>query len=377
MKKTLIALVLALVLVGLNIPRTNDVEAKGSGGLIQIAILLDTSGSMEGLIEQAKSQLWRIVNELALSRKNGKSPRLEVALYEYGKSSIPADLGYIRMLSPLSTDLDNISEELFKLHINGGDEYCGMVILRSVQDLQWSKRRDVYKAIFIAGNEPFTQGPTNFRIACNQAAAAGIIVNTIHCGDYSVGVRTHWKEGADLAGGSYMNIDHDHKIPDIIAPQDDDIMRLNKELNDTYIPYGYHGETKKELQAVQDKNASTISNDSKVNRAVSKASSLYTNSIWDLIDAIEAHGYELLEQLKEEELPQEMREMNLEEKKEYVNSKAKQRQKIKERIQQLNEERKAYVTEEMKKSSLTNTLDQAMIQAIRDQAQKKGFVFSK
>ena len=43
--------------------------------LIQLAILLDTSNSMDGLINQAKSELWKIVNELALAKKNGKSPK--------------------------------------------------------------------------------------------------------------------------------------------------------------------------------------------------------------------------------------------------------------------------------------------------------------
>ncbi len=83
------------------------------GNLIQMAILLDTSNSMDGLIDQAKSQLWRIVNELSQARKNGQSPRLEVALYEYGKSSLPEGEGYLRMIVPFTTELDRISEELF------------------------------------------------------------------------------------------------------------------------------------------------------------------------------------------------------------------------------------------------------------------------
>ena len=40
---------------------------------IQLAILLDTSNSMDGLIGQAKSQLWKVVNELARARRNGKA----------------------------------------------------------------------------------------------------------------------------------------------------------------------------------------------------------------------------------------------------------------------------------------------------------------
>ena len=117
-----------------------DVKATGQPdkNLIQMAILLDTSNSMDGLIEQAKTQLWKIVNELALAKRNGETPNLEVALYEYGKDSLPAGEGYMRMIVPLTTDLDRVSEELFKLKTNGGSEYCGQVIQMAARGLKWT-----------------------------------------------------------------------------------------------------------------------------------------------------------------------------------------------------------------------------------------------
>src|SRR6185369_4975439 len=150
--------------------------------LVQIAVLLDTSGSMEGLIEQAKGQLWKIVNEFLKAKQDGQTPEVQVALYEYGKSSLSPKSGWIRQIQPLTTDLDKISEELFALKTNGVDEYCGWVIKRAVDDLDWSPSADVYKVIFIAGNEPFTQGPVNYAESCKAAITKGIIVNTIHCG---------------------------------------------------------------------------------------------------------------------------------------------------------------------------------------------------
>ena len=68
---------------------------------------------MDGLIDQAKTQLWTIVNQFATAHRQGKIPVLQVALYEYGKSSIPADENYLRMIVPLTTDLDKVSQELF------------------------------------------------------------------------------------------------------------------------------------------------------------------------------------------------------------------------------------------------------------------------
>src|SRR5262245_51242775 len=82
---------------------------------IQVALLLDTSSSMDGLIGQAKTQLWKIVNELSAAKKDGVRPVLEIALYEYGKSTLSAGEGYIRQILPLTGDLDKVSEELFAL----------------------------------------------------------------------------------------------------------------------------------------------------------------------------------------------------------------------------------------------------------------------
>ena len=76
------------------------VKTSPSRPQIQLAILLDTSGSMDGLIGQAKSRLWKIVNELATAKKDGQAPQLQVALYEYGQDSLSAASGYLRLHRP-------------------------------------------------------------------------------------------------------------------------------------------------------------------------------------------------------------------------------------------------------------------------------------
>ena len=55
----------AVLVFGILCQNPAGLGAKKKRSLIEMAILLDTSGSMQGLIEQAKSQLWRIVNEMA------------------------------------------------------------------------------------------------------------------------------------------------------------------------------------------------------------------------------------------------------------------------------------------------------------------------
>jgi len=69
--------------------------------------------------------------------------------------------------------LDRVSEQLFALRTNGGEEYCGAVIQDAMKHLKWNTRDDVYKSIVIAGNEPFTQGPISYREAISEATRQG------------------------------------------------------------------------------------------------------------------------------------------------------------------------------------------------------------
>ena len=101
--------------------------------VVQLAVLLDTSSSMDGLIDQARTRLWQIVNDLATAKQHGVTPRLEVALYEYGNDGLARETNYIREVISFTADLDEISARLFALRTNGGSEYCGAVIEQAVE----------------------------------------------------------------------------------------------------------------------------------------------------------------------------------------------------------------------------------------------------
>lgn len=349
---------------------SNDVKSNS----IQLALLLDTSNSMDGLIDQAKSQLWKIVNELASAKKDNQPVELFVALYEYGKDDLPAKENYLRNIVPFTQDLDKISDELFKLKTNGGQEYCGAVIMEAVNNLQWNKSNDNLKMIFIAGNEPFTQGGVDYKSACKTAIKKGIVVNTIFCGNYNEGIQTMWKDGADISDGKYINIDHNAEIVHISAPQDDEIIKLGQELNKTYLAFGYSGKEKKTLQAEQDANSLSLSNEVMVQRSVTKSGGQYRNSGWDLVDA-KKDGAVMIEELKDEELPDEMKKMSIKERKEYVDKMSKERENIQNKINKLNDERNKYIAKKMLENKKDNTLDAVIIKTIREQAKLKNYNF--
>jgi hypothetical protein len=338
---------------------------------IQLALLLDTSNSMDGLIDQAKSQLWKIVNELAAAKcGDGSQPSIKIALYEYGNDGLPSSEGYIRMVSGFTSDLDLISEKLFSLRTNGGNEYCGHVIQTSLRQLNWTTGSSDLKMIFIAGNEPFTQGSVSYRIAGSVAKEKGVVVNSIFCGNFDEGISTNWKDGADITGGSYMSIEQNRKTVYIATPYDDKIADCNDRLNRTYIYYGSQGRTKKEAQVTQDNNAASYGQSNKVERAVSKSSRVYDNRSWDLVDAAK-DSEKAIAEADEETLPAEMKGMNTQQRKNYVDGKAKERAAIQVEIQTLNKKRQEYISSNTPAASEEASLDAAMIRAIKAQAKVK------
>ncbi|MFN3409652.1 MAG: vWA domain-containing protein [Limisphaerales bacterium] len=374
----LLTIVAALALAGAAFAQneTKPAPAPPKKPLVQIAVLLDTSGSMEGLIEQAKSQLWKIVNEFLKAKQDGQTPEVQVALYEYGKSSLSRESGWVRQIVPLSTDLDKLSEELFALRTNGGEEYCGWVIRDAVENLAWSSDPKVYRAILIAGNEPFTQGPVNYADACRAAIAKGIVVNTIHCGNLEEGVRTKWQDGARLADGKYLVIDHNRAVVHLEAPQDQEIAALSAKLNQTYLAFGAEGRVAHSRQAEQDRNASSLApaSGAVVERALAKASVNYRNAGWDLVDATRDGSFKW-EAVQAAELPEEMRTMSERERKEYVETKARERAALQAKIQALNAEREKYLAVRRKQDATSQTLDAVVVTAVREQAARHQFRF--
>jgi hypothetical protein len=369
--KRIIIFLTAVFLITVQLPLFS--QNRDERPVIQLALLLDTSNSMDGLINQAKSQLWKIVSETGRVKRNGLKPVLQVALYEYGNDSLSMLSGYIRKVVPFTTDLDYLSHNLFQLTTNGGSEYCGQVIMEAGRKLDWDRNPDTLKLVFIAGNEPFNQGSYSYVKSCKTAFNKEITVNTIFCGDYQEGISTNWLHGAHLGGGKYMNINSDYEEVYYEAPQDLMIEDLNRKLNKTYLGYGKMGMEKKEMQAAQDSNASGLSMGSFLERAKVKSSSSYSNSSWDIVDAY-TEGEVELEDVPAAELPPEMAGMDDEEKKEYVENIRSERKQIQEEISKLSLERDEYIKEQKAKADEETTLDSAIIDAVRDAATGKGFI---
>lgn len=354
-------------------PKSNEVSKENK---IQVALLLDTSNSMDGLIDQAKSRLWNIVNTLSTLKYNGKTPQIEIALYEYGNDGLK-DENFIRQVTPLTQDLDLVSEKLFALRTNGGNEYCGAVIRDASTNLNWDVNESSMKLIYIAGNEPFDQGRINYKQTVVDAKKKNIYTNTIFCGGREEGIQTFWQNGAVLGDGKYFNIDSNQKVIYIETPFDKRIDECNGLLNDTYIGYGSKGYEKKAMQLQQDANAESVSVSNKVERAVSKSKkSAYNNATWDLVDRAEKDK-NYISTIKDEELPSEFKGKSKEEIQKIVAKKTEDRAKIQKEIEVLSKNRQNYIDAEMKKkgNSESDDLGKAIEKSIAEIAKKNGYSF--
>lgn len=340
--------------------------------LVQVAILLDDSGSMDGLINQARAHLWDLVNQAVKLTHDGRRPRVEVALYHYGS------VGFLSQpLLPFSDDLDEVSKQLFAIKGGGGEERCGEVIANATRQLAWSNERSALKLIYICGNEPFTQGPVDYRDACRAAIAKGIMVNTIHCGSDAEGRSGQWVDAARLADGSFANIDQNQAVVAIAAPQDARIAELNGKLNATYLCYGgAAGQAKLANQAAQDANALAAGSFAK--RASSKTSGAYSNGSWDLVDAVTTKKVDLAT-LPKDQLPAELKPLDDAALSAAVAAKAKERAAVQAELATMTADRERFVAEAQRRQAVSNgqgqaaTLGDALCRSLVEQAGKQGY----
>lgn len=343
---------------------------------VQIAILLDTSSSMDGLINQARSHLWSMVDQMGRMTRvvDGKTRgvRVELALFEYGHSALPPGDGFMRQVLPLTGDLDRVSEELHRLVTNGGDEYAGQAIQLAVGSLQWSSDPSALKFVFVAGNESFNQGPVTAAAAMAAAAAKDIHVQLIYCG----ASEPSWTAAAQLARTDLTTIDQSQVAVHVPAPQDDEILRLGAQLNDTYVAYGATGAAAKERQSKADAASAKLGPKVALERAQLKRKSGYRNEWWDVVDALDNDG-NFLAKAQDSELPEELRGKSLEDKHKIVAGKAAARAELKAKIAKLEAERTAYLASERAKRPApeASSLETEMMKSAKKRAAAKGYKF--
>ncbi len=336
---------------------------------IDIVIALDTSNSMDGLINAARQKLWDIVNDLATAKP---TPILRVGVVSFGNDGYNNE-GWTRIDIPLTDDLDSVHQKLMGLTTNGGTEYVGSAIKTSLDNMQWSQDKNTLKMIFVAGNESADQDPKHRALdLAARAIQRDIIVNTIFCGNEGSDA-VSWRDVAQRADGQYAAIAADGGAVVVNTPYDQRLNELSGQLNSTYIAYGREGEAAMVRQQAADKSALQMGGGVAAGRAAAKSSALYRNSNWDLVDA-EADGRDVKD-IPTEQLPAEMQKMTPAQRQAHVDKMKQRREELQKEIQTLNKKREEYVRKEMAKNGKEDAFDVAVKKAVRKQASAKNIAF--
>ncbi|HVK10085.1 MAG TPA: VWA domain-containing protein, partial [Gemmataceae bacterium] len=335
-------------------------------------LCLDTSGSMNGLLDSARRRLWAVVNDMA---KLEATPTLRVAVYSYGNNAYDPARGWVRKETDLTTDLDEVHKRLHALTIASANssELVARVTRDAVADLKWAAEPNALRIVFVCGNEPADQDTAvTVRDVAAAARAKGVVVNTIYCGPPTSADAAGWKEFAAACGGKFASIEQNRAAAEEIAtPFDAEITKLGDKLNGTYLWYGATGRDGALKQQAGDLAALQAAGGAAADRAATKAGRFYKNAEADLIDRVLADKSFDLKKLKAEELPEEMRKLKPEDREAYVKKKATEREEIQKKVTDLTARRALYVEAERKRQPTPpaeKALDEALREILRDQA---------
>jgi hypothetical protein len=342
---------------------------------VDVVLCLDTSNSMDGLIDSAKRKLWAVVNDLA---KIEPAPTLRVALYSYGNDTYDPKAGWVRKDLDLTGDLDEVYRQLFALTTKGGTELVARVSHTALADLKWAEDKDALKILFVCGNEPADQDKQlTLQTVADKAKARGVVINTIYCHPAASPEAAGWRSFAELAGGKYANIDPDKYRTEVAikTPFDDEIQKLGVQINSTYCWYGQKGAEAKANQTAQDDNAKKTAGDVATDRGITKAGRLYCNAACDLIDRMETEKDFDLSKIKDEDLPDELKKLKPDERLAHLKKKQEERNAVRKQVAELNVKRLKFIADEKRKqprSAADKAFDDALTAILREQAAAKG-----
>src|SRR5689334_16632471 len=342
---------------------------------IEVCFVLDTTGSMGGLIEGAKQKIWSIANEMISAKP---TPELKLGLIGY------RDRGddYIVKSFQLTDDIDSIYAHLRDFKAEGGGdepESVNEALAEAVEKMPWSHDRKVLKIIFLVGDAPphmdYADGP-KYPELCRMAAKKDLIINTVQCG--SIAATTPiWKEIAKSSEGSYAAIAQSGGVAVITTPMDDELAKLNKKIGETLIPYG-DADVRREVaakQAFAERAPASAAADRLTYNAKTKKG---VQGRGELLDAL-ASSEVKLESIDKKDLPAEFQKLTKEEIEARIAKTRGERDSLQKEVQELAKKRDAYIQAENKRlleAGKGDGFDEKVAQSIRQEAQRKGISYT-
>jgi Mg-chelatase subunit ChlD len=341
---------------------------------IEVCFVLDTTGSMGGLIEGAKQKIWSIANEMISAKP---SPELKLGLIGY------RDRGdeYVTRTFNLTDDIDAMYGHLreFKAH-GGGDapESVNEALDEAIHKMAWSDDKKVLKIIFLVGDAPphmdYPNSP-KYPDLCREAAKKDLIINTVQCGDMS-DTKPIWQEIARLSEGSYVAIAQTGNMTVVSTPVDKELSKLNEQIAATVIPYGdlklqaeVRAKSERAAAAPAAAMADRLSFNSKMGRGIQGRG--------DLVDALNNNELKL-DSVDSSQLPDTWQKLDKDELRKRIEKSRSERADLQKKVVELSKEREDYITAENKRLAAAgkgDTFDAKVTETIRHQAAKKGITY--
>ena len=359
-----------------------DVTTSSTGGsqtTLEMVFVLDTTGSMGGLLEGAKQRIWGIVNDVMQTESR---PSVRIGLVAY------RDRGdqYVTQVLPLTDDLDKVYSVLMGYQAGGGgdtEEDVRKALAEGVDRAGWSGRSDsVAQILFLVGDAPphedYKDVPDTITTA-SHAIEKGMIVNTIQCGNLP-GTRGVWEAIAKRGNGQYFSIAQGGGVQTIATPYDEQLGQLATKLGGTFVAYGggageegerYRAATKSAAGVAEISVADAAPSVAKAERALNKAINRQAY-IGDLMQSIE-NGSVQIDKLKEEDLPEDLRRLSPEQRKQEIEKRLAERRELRAQIMSLSKQRAEFIAAERKKiGAKDNGFDAAVSAALKEQLRRKG-----
>ncbi len=335
---------------------------------VEVAFVLDSTGSMGGLIEGAKQKIWSIANSIVAQKP---APEVRIGLISYRDRG---DL-YITARYDLTDDIDAVFANLLAFNADGGGdgpESVNQALSEAVRLMSWSKDKNVLKIIFLVGDYPPHMDYSNdvkYPVSCEEAVKKGIIINTVQCGEYTETAPV-WKEIARKAEGSYIALEQSGNMMEIATPFDVEISKVSAELGATVIAYGSteaQAASREKLAKAAEAPAAVAADRSTFNLSTGGKA---IQGRGDLVSDLDS-GVVDVSKLKKDELPVEMQKMTPEEQKAYIAKQKAAREALNTKLADLGKKRAEYIEKEkarMLAAGKGDSFDQKVTEMIEKQA---------
>jgi hypothetical protein len=336
---------------------------------VEVAFVIDTTGSMADLIDGAKKKIWSIASTIVDASPNAEISMALVAYRDRGDD-------YVVKVTPLSEDIQGLYGKLIKLEADGGNdtpESVNEALDKTIRTLQWTKGDDVIRLVFLVGDAPphMDYKEKRYPEILKEAHRRDIVVNTVQAGSMP-DTEQVWKEIARRGDGRYVAIPQSGGDVQVSAtPYDEDITRTQDLLDKTALPYGSRQLQDEVTGKIAERAAASVPSKVENSKFYAKRKSkkeLVTGG-GDLVDDIRNKRISL-QAVKENELPEELLKRSGTERKALLAAKTAERERLEIEMEELISKRDSYIVEQHKNSKIetkADSFDRAVEETLRIQ----------